>query len=657
MYSRAIDIAFEENPLLTSRDNKTVIDSWIIENHERLRNGYYYSLLKGKKAHLIVMQNGNLNAGRNSRHRTGLWFGGTRIFSTFEMSINGKSSLDNYIKTVRRLAYTYRDYTNLERIDYIVFDKNAYVIELKSKNKNSLTNINLNFKMSHGIMWPQSKECDHYASTLENKENMVIKSDIDSTRFKIDTDGTCSINFADNTLSIYLSIKENGSIVVSKDDEILSKDDFERNISYHNTSNRYAILETSSFELNKAFFWAKHDILEFYSETEVGNGFYAGFPEFSWFFGRDGLWTSIAAIECGMENLANEHMKMLYRYSKNGRIPHEIPLIKDQDTVSSRYSVSGELSETRYMSIDSNPLWVISFSLLSLWTKENTDLKDITEVMNFIKSCQSEDDGLLENNFEKGLIGWPETWSKSRDGKCIDINALWIEAARAYKFITKDKNIDVSDLEKKFLSTFYNPKSNVIKFVDSIYKGEGREIKSPMLTIPCMFFRGEMFSKILSSLSGEDMMTPAGIRSMSTLDPMYDRGYHTGQIWPLMTGWYVLAAYNNRLKNKAWDALKTFISLSFSSPEPGRINEVYDSEFFYPIGQFAQAWSSSLLVQSVIEGMFGLKSDWKADESLIHKIQNNLPEELKYMRLLNVKYQNKEYDISIDKQEIKVLSK
>ena len=211
--------------------------------------------------------------------------------------------------------------------------------------------------------------------------------------------------------------------------------DFERHTGFHEKAAQKCVLKTPDFGFNKAFLWAKHDLLEFYSESEHGNGFYAGFPEFSWFFGRDGEWMSLAAAECGLASLASEHLKTLYLASRNGRIPHELPLT-DESRRDAIYRVANNNVPTRYMSIDSTPLWIISQVNLSRWTGLPPPVGEISQAVEFCRSCDTDGDGLIENRFSDGLIGWPETWADRRDGACIDVNSWWLQALGEYSTLT-----------------------------------------------------------------------------------------------------------------------------------------------------------------------------------------------------------------------------
>ena len=178
-----------------------------------------------------------------------------------------------------------------------------------------------------------------------------------------------------------------------------------------------------------------------------------------------------------------------------------------------------------------------------------------------------------------------------------------------------------------------------------------------MGSVAGMYISSEPVRNILQRLSRSDLLTEAGIRSMSSLDSMYDRGYHTGEIWPLMTGWHAIACYNNGLMETGIRCITSFMNLAFSAEDPGRINETYDPEFFEPRGQFAQVWSHSLFVQSILEGLVNLIPQWRTGKSPIDSAENRLPGSMDFLEIHNIPFQGSLYDIKIRGTDPPVIQK
>lgn len=621
---------FEECRSLSSADNHKRMDAWIVERHN-LGGGTGLSLLKGKKAHLICLQYGDIAFSRSNRYRTGFWIGGRKHIASLEMRINGKSAYPLFSKYVRRLPYIYRSFGSVERVDLIPYDRPMIVMFL---NISGHENVQIRIRPLHMTMWPSSDSSSNYAFERRD-DGMAIISPLAATRIKVDCPAF-ETGVEDGSAVINIQASDRATIVIS-DDEIPDKYfDIGGHESFHNWITNNCILDTPSFDFNKSFLWAKHDLLEFYSETECGNGFYAGFPEFSWFFGRDGEWMSMAAAECSLESMAEEHLNMLENNSRKGRIPHEIPIV---DFSSSNDNIVQNFT-TGFSSIDSSPLWAIAWERLSLWSNRRISRRKLEKVLRFSASCDADGDGLIENRFDQGLIGWPESWAAARNGACVDTNAWWIASLKAFSRLTGDDLRSYDKASRCYRRRFL--KSG--EFIDSFDGNSPRRIKNAMLAVPGMYLRGRAIRDILISLGLPDSMTPWGLRSMSSFESMYDMGYHTGYVWPLLTGWYAIACYNNGLRNIGFSALSTFPFLSFSSSDPGRIGEVYHPESMQEMGQFAQGWSSSIFIQAVVEGLFGIRAE-RHNGRITLSASPHKPPEWDSMSLSRVKFRGNYYDI------------
>ncbi len=630
---------------LSDSDNLRVMDAWILENRPGLRRGDFLSFVKGRKSHFIVLQNGTIHSAPSGRFRTGIWFGGEEHVSSFDIKVSGKSCAGTFRKQVRRLAYTYREYEHFERIDFAPFDKSAIAVALRFAGPTTAV---IEMDVNHRTMWPENRTAGGYELSRPSSGTLSVKSDLTETDVAV-SNGEAGASLEGNVLKVTTRCDGFCLISISTGGKSAEAADFARNVDYHSSSLDSCVLDTPSFEMNKYFLWAKHDLLELFSESDQGKGFFAGMPEFSWFFGRDGEWMSMAATECGLQELATAHLDMLAKGSEGGRIPHEIPLTLPNGN--QRYGMSGDELPTRFMSADSTPLWVISMLKLTKWHGVPAPEGMLKKAVDFCISCDRNGDTLIENDFSRGLIGWPESWSSHRNGTCIDVNAWWLKALDEYATV----HDEFRQLAKKgmdnYLSTFFRLNDGKLAVFDSVDGDVRREIRSPMEIVPAMYWKSDLMHALVSSLSGDDMITPWGVRSMSSRDPMYDRGYHTGEVWPLMTGWFAIAAYRNGMAGTGLRLLESFPMLAFSGPDPGRIGETYHPEYIYSMGQFAQGWSSSLFIQAVIEGLFGIDPDGSpGGVGLGRSMEAHLPEQWKRMGLKRIRYRGRHYDISVDKK-------
>ena len=633
---------------LCDSDNERNPDHWVLERGKHGFSGMYISALKTGTTHFISCQNGDINSGISPRNRVGLWHFDTQHISYLGVKFNDESAENTFKKYVRGLGYTYRSFKGYERLDYIPPEKGLLVFDLFAKDRGTF---DIQVKASHEKSWPQVLVAKSYETSVSNRE-IKVNSEIASTVIHVDCDGDISIRVNGPYVDIRSENTKNMRISFSCDGSSPDNTDIKNSIEYHNSVKRFCEVETPDERFNKLFLWAKHDILELYTKTPIGNGFYAGIPKFSWFFGRDGEWISNAAIECGMDELAKDQLDLLYRFSKNGRIPHEIPLSNDGVIKSLNFKVGGSPINTQFMSIDSSPLWIILQFQLSTWTGIKPEMEKITKVYNFCKSCDRDNDGLIENRFTEGLIGWPESWAKNRDGICIEVNAWWLEAWRLYTSAIGKGKSEYDEALKTFTNMFYTHNGEIVTPPDSIDGDIRRMVKGAMQIVPGMYLNDSVIRKSLEWLSRDDMATAWGVRSLSIEDPAYDGNYHTGTIWPLMSGWMAISLYNNRMPERGFNMLMTFIRQAFYSLDPGRINETYHPEFMYPTGQFFQGWSSSIFIQAFLEGLLGIPRIPQGD-NILTEINQNLPSTWNVVRIRRFKFRGKTLDLEITKSQVR----
>lgn len=626
---------------LTTDDNEKDMDHWILERRCSRSDGYYSSSIKTGKLHFVSYQNGSLESWISPRRRIGLWNFDRQHISGLDIMFNGRSEKETFVKYVRGYAYIYRQFEDFERLDFIPNGKSIFEIELRSSFPG---NFKIEIQVLHETAWPESE----IGKTYEVKSGsnlMEIGSNLAKTIVSWKSNGNVKATFKDNKIKLLSQASSKLSIYISCDGSLPEDGDLESSIEYNESINKISHLVTPSFKINKLFRWAKHDLLELFTPTPIGNGFYAGIPQFSWFFGRDGEWMSMAAIECGMFELAQDHLDLLFTYSKNGRIPHEIPLSNSGHIDGHNFFIENTPISTQYMSIDSSPLWIICEYMLSEWTGKSIDQSNIQKVVDFCMSCDRDHDGLLENRFSEQLIGWPESWAKERNGICIEVNAWWLEALRVHNFKQNAGDQEFKLLLNSYKEKFYKKVKDQIVVLDSINENEKREIKGAMQIVPAIYFNGDVFADSLSWLYEPDIVTEWGVRSVSDKDGFYDGGYHTGTVWPLMTGWMALALYKNFKNKEAYEMVETFTKLAFSSLEPGRINETYNPEFLNAEGQFFQGWSSSLFIQSIIEGMLGF-ANIPSDEALSANITSRIPQNWDEVKLINFPFRGKIFNIT-----------
>ena len=622
---------------LDESSNTTQMEYWVKIPEDRL-DGFNYCIIKGKKSHFISYINGEVLPTDFRRTRNGFWEDGKGHVSEFRVFIDDVSAAEVIRKYVRGLGYIYREYYGMERLDYVLADRGLLSIWFRADKRHS---IKVKLKVDHRSAWPATDEGKD-AHIIRNGKRFSVTSTNGATFFSVESDGSISYDMTGSYLTILVSSFTLLHMTISSDDAVEGGDELERTMNYHLGIKDSLLIETGNTKLDKLFLWAKHDLLEFYSETGVGSGWFAGFPVFSWFFGRDGLWMGQAANMCGLGEITVKHMQTLLNHSRNGQIPHEIAL----NSGNQEYEVSRTSTDTRFLSIDSNLLWILCNHSLKYWGYGPFPDSVEDKILGFSMSCDTDGDMLLENDFRRGLIGWPETWASQRDGKCVDINALWIAVLESLGSRFNSRDLQVA--RERYLEEFFGGQ----EFIDSIDSTSAHRVKSAMLLLPAMFLHDERVKEQFSRLLGNDMMTPWGVRSMSVEDVKYDGGYHTGMVWPLMTGWFSIAAYRQGFFDQGYDQIKTFVENAFHSADPGRISEAYSSDQPTPTGQFAQGWSSSMFIMSLLGGMAGMLNWSKGGDDIKSVFHPHLPEEIKEITLRHFNWHSQKFKVVVNNHSI-----
>jgi glycogen debranching enzyme len=117
----------------------------------------------------------------------------------------------------------------------------------------------------------------------------------------------------------------------------------------------------------------------------------------------------------------------------------------------------------------------------------------------------------------------------------------------------------------------------------------------------------------------EQLVTPAGLRTLSPDDPRYrpryeggvlerDSAYHQGTVWPFLLGPLVTAWIKSFGRNaKSRSAARGFLNgLEAHLGEGclGQVSEIFDAEApHHPRGCFAQAWSVAEPLRALIEDL------------------------------------------------------
>jgi len=243
----------------------------------------------------------------------------------------------------------------------------------------------------------------------------------------------------------------------------------------------------------------------------------------------------------------------------------------------------------------------------------------------------------IKMDFQDGLIISPAqaTWMDAdpsgngsaivtpRNGKCVEINALWYESLRFIIAAARklDQDADTTEWEKtanlvheSYAAKFWNPDENCLYDVieGDIHGGAVRPNQLFAISHGSDLLSLEQQLGVIAAVQ-KDLLTPGGLRTLSPRDSNYrghydtfapmpekDPSYHQGTIWPWLIGLY---ADSLRIVKREQGVAEAEIYQELKSVIAPLVQFCLDSEFkslpevfsgdspFEPGGTKSQAWS------------------------------------------------------------------
>ncbi len=147
-----------------------------------------------------------------------------------------------------------------------------------------------------------------------------------------------------------------------------------------------------------------------------------------------------------------------------------------------------------------------------------------------------------------------------RNGKCVEINALWYNALHLYLELAKDDKKDAAFVDKvkevadkvetSYLQTFWNEKDNCLfDLVEDAHKDNSIRPNQVFATAFEYSPLNKEQKKFVIDVAKEQLLTAKGLRSLSPQNPHYEgvmggdangREYnlHQGTVWPWLIAFY-----------------------------------------------------------------------------------------------------------------------
>ncbi len=384
------------------------------------------------------------------------------------------------------------------------------------------------------------------------------------------------------------------------------------------------LLTTPDADFNQAYLWALLASDMFVVQTPgLGRALVAGYatsahgwnggqrvsgrPGYAWYFGRDGQWSSLALLDYGDFATVRDQLQFYLDFQDvSGKIFHEV-------------STSGVV---HYDAADATPLFVL---LAGRYLQHSGDVDfirqhwpQIKKAIDFCYSTDANRDKLIDN-LNVGH-GWVEGGHLYGAQSTLYLSSCWAAAlqAAAYMATTLGEDElatryrhDAAEVVQIINRDFWNPSTHFYnhgKYPDGSYN----EALTVMAALPVYFGQADATraAPVLARLRSNDFTTDWGVRIVPAGSPHFNpRGYHTGSVWPLYTGWTALAEYAAGNYLAAYQHVDNNLRVSRYWGK-GYIEEVLDGARYQPMGVCAhQCWSETLTLQPLLEGMLGFHPD------------------------------------------------
>ena len=263
--------------------------------------------------------------------------------------------------------------------------------------------------------------------------------------------------------------------------------------------------------------------------------------------------------------------------------------------------------------------------------KEGIDLDD--------NNIYMDTDGLIVSGTENTQNTWMDAKYAGiavtpRNGKAIEINALWYNALKIMAELTTDNKEKAKEYENlalrcksAFEIKFYNRKRKCLYDVLGDSKIRPNQLFALSLTYPVLDPNSPVAKEMFETVT-KKLLNSYGLKTLAKGEENYvevyegdgfrrDFSYHQGITWTWLLGLYYnslkkLATntknktertqYENRLKEFVQDVTKTFSKEINERGCIGSIAEIYDSKKPYlPKGAIAQAWSVAEVFRIIME--------------------------------------------------------
>ena len=380
--------------------------------------------------------------------------------------------------------------------------------------------------------------------------------------------------------------------------------------------------------LNRAVEYAKVNLDEsFVCNPDLGCGLVAGYglsgaasdrPGFGWFFGGDASINSFAMTGAGEAPLVREGaLQFFTRYQRaDGKITHEISQGAGHvDWFSYPYP---------YYHGDTTPFWILAFGEYWRQTGDTALVRslwpNLKRAYAWSRSTDRDGDGLMDNpaagagalevgDLQIGILSdvyLSGVWVAS-----LDRFARMAEAMGESPLADSAREIRARAL-RTLESKLWMPALGQYAFALLLDGSVNENLTAWPATAMAFGVLDPVHGAAMSArLASSEIMTDWGARPLSAASPLFDPlHYNNGAVWPFVTGWVSLAAYNYHNAAAGWFALDAIVRTGFDQ-SLGRNPEVISGRLYKPLDTAVpqQFFATSMVLTPLIRGLLGIDVD------------------------------------------------
>lgn len=388
-------------------------------------------------------------------------------------------------------------------------------------------------------------------------------------------------------------------------------------------------------ELEEGYRLAATALHTLYYSPEAGmTGLVAGYPWYRALWYRDLAWMLPAVLWLGDASWVDRSLRSLFRYQATGHMPilaaepGELPMqlspgpiflygtsdttLYYPDVVRRLSAHTGDFSLARALSPN--------LARIAAWAEAKVDprsglLRNGGEIAELRQ--ESEALGRVHYGFDaKDTTIWDST---DRRDHAIDVQVLWAQSLGALADIDEllGQNAEAEahrrragEVRERIARLYPWPQEGYL--YDALHADlePVRKIRPNALrAVSAGIVSGPAARAIVARARRDDLTTPWGLRTLSSLDPSFDpTAYHDGQVWPIADAWAADAAFAAGDADLGADYLA--LGARRLRRENGYANECYRGDRDEPFNScFLLGFSVAPFLTTIFERLFGLSPD------------------------------------------------